>query len=154
MKSFVIPGWLDKETLQGPDVLLLFRTLKRKHSVDERDKWITDLPSFILDMHKFGYVQESTFDRLGFLVDHDCLGNQHLLPDTIMTQPHCQRFLLTKNDHLRSQFLDRIAKSKEGIGNATGQEMIEGQNIVQANGEAEAKMHELDGRDDDNNCRS
>jgi hypothetical protein len=153
MKSFVIPGWLDSETLQGPDVLVIFRTLKRKYSVVERNKWIADLPTFIQDMHQFGYVRESTFDRLCYPVDHDRLGNQHLLPDTLITQPHRQRFLLTTNDHLRSQFLDRIAKSKEGVGNASEQEMIDRQNILKANKEAEAKLHVLAGRDGDN-CRS
>ena len=139
MKSFIIPGWLDKETLQGPIVLVIFRTLKRKYLVEER---------------KFGYIWESTFDRLDYAVDHDCRGSQHLLLDMIMTQAHRQWLLLTINNHLRSQFLYRIGKSKEGLGNATGQEMIDCQNILQANGEAEAKLHVLASRNVDNNCRS
>ena len=90
MKSFVIPGFLDKETLRGPDVLVIFQTLKQTTSVKECDTWIVDLPTFIQDMHKFGYIQESTFEHLGYPVGHDRLGNQHLRPDTIMTQPHRQ----------------------------------------------------------------
>ena len=35
--------------------------------------------------------------------------------------------------HLRSQFLDRIAKSKEGMGNASEQETIDRQNMLEAN---------------------
>ena len=91
----------------------------------ERSKWIADLPTFIQDMHKFRYVRESTFDCLDYPVDYDLPGNQHLLLDTPMTQPRCQRFLLITNDHLRSQLFDRITKLKEGVGNASEQEMIQ-----------------------------
>lgn len=67
--------------------------------------------------------------------------------------PHRQRFLLTINDHLRSQFSDRIAKPKEGVGNAREQEMIDRRNILKANEEDEAKLHLLAGGSG-NNCRS
>ena len=83
--SFVKPGWLDRETLQGPNVLQIFRTLKRKYSTAERIKWTADLPIFIKEMHQFGYIREATFQRLGYPVDEDRLGAKHPLPDTLIT---------------------------------------------------------------------
>ena len=56
IKCFVIPGWLDKETFQGPNILEMFRTLKRKYITEECNKWTRDLPVFIQDMHQFGYT--------------------------------------------------------------------------------------------------
>lgn len=75
MKNFIIPGWLDKETLQGPDVIQIFCTLKQKYTTEEFNKWIRDLPVFIQDIHWFGYVHESTFERLGYSEDRDGFGD-------------------------------------------------------------------------------
>ena len=104
-------------------------------------------------MHQFGYIREATFQRLDYPVDEDRLGAKHPLPDTLITQPHRQRLLVTTNDHLRGQFLDHLAKSKEGTSRSNEQEIICRQDILRDNGEAESKLHVLAGREGDS-CRS
>ena len=153
LRSFVIPGWLDSKTLQGPDVLVMLKTLKRKYSAEEKNKWISDLPIFIQEMREFGHIREATFDRLGYPVDQDRHGTEHLLPDNLVARPHRQRLLIVTHEYLRSQFLESIAKSKEGTNNASEQEMIERQNILTANLEAEGELHKMADREVDS-CRS
>ena len=36
LKSFVNAGWTNKESLQGPDLIQIFSTLKKKYSAEER----------------------------------------------------------------------------------------------------------------------
>lgn len=39
MRSFTRPGWRDEETMQGPDTIRMFGSLKRAYTVEERQKW-------------------------------------------------------------------------------------------------------------------
>ena len=103
-------------------------------------------------MHRFGYVRESTFNCLGYPEDRDRFGNYHPLLDTLISQPHRQRFLIPTNDHLKEQFLDFIAKSKEGTTRINEQELIDRNIILRGNAEAEAKLHVLAGRKSDSCC--
>ena len=104
-------------------------------------------------MSELGHIRESTFDRLDYPVDCDCLGNDHPLPDNLISRPERQRFMILTYKHLRDQFLEQIAKSKEGSRNNNEQEMMARQHILDANAEAEAKLHALAGRERDS-CRS
>ena len=49
-KSFTRPGWSDEETQQGPDLLMLFKTLKRARTSDERERWERDLPRLVKEI--------------------------------------------------------------------------------------------------------
>ena len=49
--------------------------------------------------------------------------------------------------------MDYIAESKDGSARTNEQELVNRDNILQANAEAEAKLHELAGRESDS-CRS
>ena len=88
IESFVRPGWTNKKTLQRPDIIKLFSTLKRDWSSDERDKWECDIPGMIKDFANFGDVSENKFDTLEYGIDTDWNGNEHRLGSNIATQHH------------------------------------------------------------------
>ena len=46
-------------------------------------------------------------------LDQDRSGKSHPLPETLASQPHRQRLMVTTNEHLRLQFLAHIAKSRD-----------------------------------------
>ena len=146
IKQFMIPGWTDRETMQGPDVLRIFQTLKRKYSVEERNKWVNDLPAIIREIHQYNYVRESLFEQLDCPEDCDCHGNKHLLPDNMLSQPQRQRFFITTGDNLRRTFLDHIAKSKEGSSGSIQKEILNCKRVLKDNEMAEMKLHGMAGR--------
>ena len=47
MMSFIRPGWLGQETLQGPNLLQIFTSPEGQWTVEERAKWEEDLPTLI-----------------------------------------------------------------------------------------------------------
>ena len=103
-------------------------------------------------MHQFGCIREATFQRPNYLVDEDHLGTKHPLPDTLITQPHCQQFLITNTTHLRDQFLDHTGKSKEGTSRTNEQAIISRHDILRPSEEAESKLHVLAGSEVDSCC--
>ena len=91
-ESFVIPGFVDQGR-QGPDIDKLFHTYKKQFTVAQREKWERDLTNtLIASLAKQGCLKEKELADLGYGVDTDGSGIEHLLPeDAFTTQHHRQR---------------------------------------------------------------
>ena len=61
INSFVQAGWTDRETLQAPDLKVLFQTLKRAWTVEEEEKWVGILPELVQEFVNHGAISEQVF---------------------------------------------------------------------------------------------
>ena len=62
--GFVGPGWTDRETGQGPDVVAMFGSYKKKWTPEQRTKWIEDLPKLVKVLLKYGFIPEEVFQDM------------------------------------------------------------------------------------------
>ena len=75
---------------ERPDVNRLIGTYKKTFTIDEKEQWLSHLVPLIAEFMKKGYNPESVFQRLGYGVDNDADGNEHLSPDSYAIQIHRQ----------------------------------------------------------------
>jgi hypothetical protein len=68
----------------------LIGTYKKTFTIDEKEQWLSHLVPLIAEFMKKGYNPESVFQRLGYGVDNDADGNEHLSPDSYAIQIHRQ----------------------------------------------------------------
>jgi len=83
LQAEVRTGWLDK-SLQGCDVEVMMNNIKTELSDIWKAKILRDLIVFIREVLQYGFISESTFERLGYPVDVDQHGGQHLIPENAL----------------------------------------------------------------------
>ena len=71
LRSFILGGNLDEESRSAVDLIIVFNTLKRLWKIEDRERWIKDLPHLVKTMLKFGHIPEKVFDELGYPEDCD-----------------------------------------------------------------------------------
>jgi len=138
IRGFTNPGWLDEETLQGPDVFNIFKTRKKNYTPQEEALWLRAIPELIRSLSKTGDTPEPLFTNLG--IPEDSLDGQvyPLTSDSL----HRKRFLMYAHTSMREKVLALSHRASVETVQGQEQEMINRQHLLDMNDKAEKKLHQ------------